>query len=81
MSRARHTQYSVDSPTAAPPLKRVRMNEKQIQTSETIETLEKKDKDQSDQCAKLQDYREKLEKETNGKRSSKICKWPSRKKR
>ena len=46
-----------DSPTAAPPLKRVRMNEIEIQTSETIETLEKKEKDQSDLCAKLQEYR------------------------
>ena len=49
--------HSVDSPTAAPPLKRVRMNEVEIQTSETIETLEKKDKDQSELCAKLQEYR------------------------
>ena len=49
--------HSVDSPTAAPPLKRVRMNEIEIQVSETIETLEKKDKDQSDLCAKLQEYR------------------------
>ena len=48
---------SVDSPTAAPPLKRVRMNEIEIQTSETIETLEKKEKDQSELCAKLQEYR------------------------
>ena len=47
--------HSVDSPTAAPPLKKVRVNE--IQTSETIETLEKKEKDQSELCAKLQDYR------------------------
>ena len=49
--------HSVDSPTAAPPLKRVRMNEIEIQTSETIETLEKKDKNQSELCAKLQEYR------------------------
>ena len=49
--------HSVASPTAAPPLKRVRMNEMEIQTSETIETLEKKDQDQSELCAKLQDYR------------------------
>ena len=49
--------HSVDSPTAAPPLKRVRMNEIEIQTSETIETLEKKEKDQSELCAKLQEYR------------------------
>ena len=37
--------HSADSPTAAPPLKRVRMNEIEIQTSETIETLEKNEKD------------------------------------
>ena len=42
---------SVDSPTAAPPLKRVRVSEIEIQTSETIET------DQSELCAKLQEYR------------------------
>ena len=49
--------HSVDSLSAAPPLKRVRMNEIEIQTSETIETLEKKEKDQSELCAKLQEYR------------------------
>ena len=48
---------SVDSPTAAPPLIRVRMIEIEIQTSETIETLQKKEKDQSELCAKLQEYR------------------------
>ena len=47
--------HSVDSQTAATPLKRVRMNEIEIQTSETIETLEKKQKDQSELCAKLQE--------------------------
>ena len=49
--------HSVDSPTAAPPLKRVRVSEIEIQTSETIETLEKKERDQSELCAKLQEYR------------------------
>ena len=49
--------HSVDSPTAAPPPKRVRVNEIEIQTSETIETLEKKERDQSELCAKLQEYR------------------------
>ena len=49
--------HSVDSPTAAPPSKKVRMSEIEIQTSETIETLEKKEKDQSELCAKLQEYR------------------------
>ena len=49
--------HSVDSPTAAPPPKRVRVNEIEIQTPETIETLEKKERDQSELCAKLQEYR------------------------
>ena len=49
--------HSVDSPTAAPPPKRVRVNEIEIQTSETIETLEKKERDQHELCAKLQEYR------------------------
>ena len=38
--------HSADSPTAAPPLKMVKMSEMEIQTSETIGTLEKKDMDQ-----------------------------------
>ena len=49
--------HSVDSPRAAPPSKKVRVSEIEIQTSETIETLEKKEKDQSELCAKLQEYR------------------------
>ena len=49
--------HSVDSPTAAPPPKRVRVSEIEIQTSETIETLEKTERDQSELCAKLQEYR------------------------
>ena len=49
--------HSIDSPIAAPPLKRVTMNEIEIQTSKTIETLEKKDKDQSELCAKQHEYR------------------------
>ena len=49
--------HSVDSPTASPPPKRVRVSEIEIQTSETIETLEKKERNQSELCAKLQEYR------------------------
>ena len=50
--------HSVDSPTAAPPPKRVRVSEIEIQTSDTVEeTLEKKERDQSELCAKLQEYR------------------------
>ena len=45
--------HSAHSPTAAPPLKRVKMNEIEIQTSETIETLEKKENDQRELYAKL----------------------------
>ena len=37
--------HSASSSTAAPPPKKVRMNEMEIQTSETIETLDKKEKD------------------------------------
>ena len=49
--------HSVDSPTAAAPLKRVKVSEIEIQTSETIETMEKKESDQNELCAKLQEYR------------------------
>ena len=49
--------HSVDSPTAAPPLKRVKVSEIEIQTSETIQTLEKKERDPNELCAKLQEYR------------------------
>ena len=49
--------HSAESPTAASPLKRVRVSEIEIQTSETIETLEKKERDQNELCAKLQEYR------------------------
>ena len=49
--------HSVDSPTAAPPPKRVRVSEIEIQTSETIETSEKKERDQSELCANFQEYR------------------------
>ena len=49
--------HSVDSPTAAPPLKRVKVSEIEIHTSETIETLEKKERDQNELCAKQQEYR------------------------
>ena len=49
--------HSVDSPTAAPPLKRVKVSKIEIQTSETIETMEKKERDQNELCAKVQEYR------------------------
>ena len=49
--------HSADSPTAAPPLKRVKMSEMEIQTSETIKTLEKKKKDQRELYAKLEEYK------------------------
>ena len=49
--------HSVDSPTAAPPLKRVKVSENEIQTSETIETLEKKERDQNELCSELQEHR------------------------
>ena len=49
--------HSADSPTAASPLKKVRMSEVVIQTSETIETLEKKEKDWQELHAKLEEYK------------------------
>ena len=49
--------HSADSPTAAPPQKRVKMSEMEIHISETIETLEKKEKDQRELCAKLEEYK------------------------
>ena len=42
--------HSVDSPTAAPPLKRVRVSEIEIQTSDKIETLEKKEREMRASC-------------------------------
>ena len=49
--------HSADSQTAAPPQKRKKMSEMEIQTSETIETLEKKEKDQRELYAKLEEYK------------------------
>ena len=69
--------HSVDSPTAAPPLKRVRVSEIEIQTSETIETLEKKERDQSELCAKLQEYRA-IARERDGKKKFEEPRWPTR---
>ena len=48
---------SADSPTAAAPLKRVKMSEMEIRTSETIETLEKKEKDWKELHAKSEEYK------------------------
>ena len=48
---------SADSPTAAPPLKRLKMSEMEIRTSETIETLEKKEKDCKELHAKLEEFK------------------------
>ena len=48
--------HSADSPAAAPPLKRVKMSEMDIQTSETIETLEKNEKDRKELYTKLEEY-------------------------
>ena len=51
--------HSVDSPTAAPSSKKVRMNKMEIQTAETSETLENRDKDWKELCAKFDEYNEK----------------------
>ena len=45
--------HSADSPTAAPLMKKLRMEEIQIQTAETSETLEKEDKDWKQLCTRL----------------------------
>ena len=66
--------HSADSPTAAAPLKKVKMNEMEIQTSKTIETLEKKKKYQRELYAKLEEYRAIARQKTSGRRSSKISK-------
>ena len=54
MGQACHIQSTLQQPLL---LRRVRVSEIEIQTSETIETLEKKERDQSELSAKLQEYR------------------------
>ena len=49
--------YSVDSPSAVPPSKKVKMREIEIQTAETSKTLEKRDKDCQELCSKLDEYK------------------------
>ena len=49
--------HSADYATAAPPLKRVRMSEMKIQTSETIETLKENEKDHKELHANLEEYK------------------------
>ena len=44
--------HSADSPTAAPPMKKIRMDKVQIQTAETSEALEKKDKEWKHLCTR-----------------------------
>ena len=51
--------HSVDSPSAAPPSKKVRMNEVEMQMAETSETFEKRLKDWRELCAKFDYYKEK----------------------
>ena len=51
--------HSADSPTATPPMKKVRINEIQIQTAEMSEALEKKDKDWKQLCTRLNELQEK----------------------
>ena len=47
---------SADSLTAAPPSKKVKVNETEIQTAEIIETLDKKEKHRQELYAKLEEY-------------------------
>ena len=60
--------YYADSPCAAPPTKKVRMSEIEIQTAETSETLEKRGRDWQELCAKLEDYKKKAKKRDEWKR-------------
>ena len=66
--------HSVDSPTTAPPLKRVKVSEIEIQTSETIETLKKKKGIRTSCVPSCRSTGQYLEKGTNGRRSLKTCK-------
>ena len=51
--------HSAGSPTAAPPMQKVRMKEIQIQTAENSETLERKEKDWEQLCKRLNEIQEK----------------------
>ena len=51
--------HSMDSSSAAPPSKKVRLNEIEMQMAETSETLEKRLKDWEELCAKFDYYKEK----------------------
>ena len=63
---------SVDSPTAAPPSKKVRMNEIELQTAKTSETLEKRDKNWRELCAEFDEYKEKAKDHDEWKRKYEI---------
>ena len=60
--------HSADSPTAASPSKKVRMNEIELLTAETSETLEKRGKDGAKLCAKFDEYKEKAKDRDEWKR-------------
>ena len=49
-------------------MKKVKLNETEIQTAETSETLEKKDKDWEQLCKRLNELQEKVKTVTNEKR-------------
>ena len=73
--------HFVDSPTAALPSKKVRLNEIEIQTAETSETLEKRDKDWEELCAKFDEYKEKAKDRDEWKRSTMSYRSLSRRRR
>ena len=60
--------HFVDSPSAAPPSKKVRENEIEIQTAETNGTLEKRDNDWEEFCAKFDENKEKVKHRDEWKR-------------
>ena len=60
--------HSAASATAVPPLKKVKMNEIEIQTAETSETLEKKDKDWEQLCVNVNEFQEKAKNRDERKR-------------
>ena len=73
--------HSVDSSTATPLSKKVRMNDIEIQTTETNETLENRDKDCREFRAKFDEYGRKPRFATNGRESTTSYRSLSRRRR
>ena len=73
--------HSVDSPIAAPPSKKVRMNEIEIQTAETSETLKKGTKTGKHCALSLMNTKRKRKIVTNGRESKTSYRSLSRRRR